>query len=372
MPSDLPPDDDFPITQQRHASAIAAFAASVQTGRREGLPHWAYRLARKGRPVARHGVTLAAQVTTLASGVVASGLKRVIAVPGQVVQTYSPAAHPVRCWPLIAAQTHPEPARLRSLFLSDLHLGNTGSRADLVLQFLKSHRAETYYLVGDILDLWLPFGTEWRGAQQRVIEHLRLRKSEGAEIVFVRGNHDPMIEGTPVLRRLPVVAVPRTIHTAADGRRYLVLHGDTEDFGLFKARWLEWLGTAADQVLRRADRLICTAAAGYGRDWQGVMPRLMLGLNTLLYAGCSHEARLVGLARDEGLDGIICGHFHLPALHDAHGLVYANCGDWLDNFSALAEDHQGSLQLLKVASGVGLNQGQDAATPAYSSGAFGS
>ena len=59
-----------------------------------------------------------------------------------------------------------------------------------------------------------------------------------------------------------------------------------------------------------------------------------------------HEQRLVGLARNEGLDGIICGHFHLPALHDRHRLIYANCGDWLDNFAAVAEDHQGRLCLL--------------------------
>ena len=62
--------------------------------------------------------------------------------------------------------------------------------------------------------------------------------------------------------------------------------------------------------------------------------------------GTGYEARLIARAKRAGCDGVICGHFHKPALHDHHGLTYANCGDWVDSFTALAEDADGRLSLL--------------------------
>jgi UDP-2,3-diacylglucosamine pyrophosphatase LpxH len=246
------------------------------------------------------------------------------------------------------ASSSPSPVRLRTLFLSDLHLGNAGSRADLALAFLQAHRADAYYLVGDILDLSLPFGTTWGHAQQGVIDHLLARRRAGATLVFVQGNHDPHLARVPAHMRLDVVPVQRVMHAGADGRTYLVLHGDSADFGPFRQQWLERLGVVSDQLLRRVDQGIAAMVRWGGWTTTGFMPRLMRALNTRLYRHGSHEGQLVQMARDAGLDGIICGHFHLPALHTRHGQIYANCGDWLDNFVALAEDFSGKLALLQA------------------------
>ncbi len=244
--------------------------------------------------------------------------------------------------------TSADAAPLRTIFLSDLHLGNAGSRADLALAFLRAHRAETYYLVGDILDAYQTDGGDWSSEQQRVIDHLHARVRDGARVVFVRGNHDPRTEATLPARRLPADPVGHAVHEAADGRRYLVLHGDADDHGPFKIRALEQIGSVADQLLRRADRAICAVAEQSGMAFTGVMPVLMSALNRAIYARRTHEHRLIARARAAGLDGIVCGHFHLPALHRIDGLTYANCGDWLDHFAALAEDHAGRLCLIRA------------------------
>ena len=49
-----------------------------------------------------------------------------------------------------------EPAKThyRTIFLSDIHLGTRGCRADLLLEFLKPHTCDQLYLVGDIIDGW--------------------------------------------------------------------------------------------------------------------------------------------------------------------------------------------------------------------------
>jgi len=43
---------------------------------------------------------------------------------------------------------------------------------------------------------------------------------------------------------------------------------------------------------------------------------------------------------------VVCGHIHYPALREQRGLRYANCGDWIENCTALVEDHQGCMRLL--------------------------
>lgn len=239
------------------------------------------------------------------------------------------------------------PAKLhRSLFLSDLHLGSIGCRADLVLRFLQANRAERYVLVGDVLDLWRPMPAHWTAAAQGVIDHLVQRQQDGAEVVYVVGNHDPAPQTAPEMRRIPAKAQPDLLHETADGRRFLVVHGDCQDRRVFQAHVLTRFGTRLDHALRRIDQYLGRWAWRAPTGQRSVIEWLLSCLNTAFYPTRTHEKRLVDLARSRQLDGVICGHFHLAELHDAHGLVYANCGDWVDSFTALAEDPSGSLSLL--------------------------
>ena len=47
-----------------------------------------------------------------------------------------------------------QPARHRTIFLSDIHLGTRGCQAELLLDFLKKNECDNLYLVGDIVDGW--------------------------------------------------------------------------------------------------------------------------------------------------------------------------------------------------------------------------
>jgi UDP-2,3-diacylglucosamine pyrophosphatase LpxH len=238
------------------------------------------------------------------------------------------------------------PARWRTLFLSDLHLGALGCRADLLLGFLASNRAETYVLAGDVLDLWQPLLPHWTEADQAVVDHLEARRAEGARMIYLRGNHDPDPSAAPEGRRLTVEAVEELEFAAADGRCYLVLHGDAIDSRLFRQHAMTRLGSRIDHALRRTDRMLARLRRQSRGEARTAIEAAMAQVNAALYAGRSHERRLVAMARARGMDGVICGHFHIAGLHDDHGLIYANCGDWVDSFTALAEGDDGRLCLL--------------------------
>jgi UDP-2,3-diacylglucosamine pyrophosphatase LpxH len=241
--------------------------------------------------------------------------------------------------------------RFRSLFLSDLHLGAPGCRAEAILEFLQGHDADTIYLVGDTFDLWDPLFTHWGEAEHRIVALLAARVAAGRRVVCLVGNHDraliaPSGRNRPEVGGLAAEILPDLVHVAGDGRRYLVLHGDICDARVLRFHIWTRLGSRADSLLRLADKVLRRLRPALAPEARGPLEMLIHGLNDILYRNRRHERRLVALARAMGCDGVICGHFHIAALHDDHGLRYANCGDWTDSCTALAEAPDGTLALI--------------------------
>jgi UDP-2,3-diacylglucosamine pyrophosphatase LpxH len=61
-------------------------------------------------------------------------------------------------------------------------------------------------------------------------------------------------------------------------------------------------------------------------------------------------------AAERGLDGVICGHIHAAAMRPVGGILYVNCGDWVDSCTAVVEHHDGRMELV--------HWGMQAGTPA--------
>ena len=233
----------------------------------------------------------------------------------------------------------------RTLFLSDLHLGALSARADEVLRFLRAHPADVYVLVGDILDLWQPMLPHWSAQDQAVIDFIRARHASGARLIYIRGNHDPDPSRIPAYAALPAEHLDSYIHAAPTGQRFLVLHGDEADSRLIRLHVMTRLGSLIDHGLRRLDAVMSRLAFREPR-MRGFASRLLVTVNGLRYRGRSHERHLVDLARACSMDGVICGHFHISALHEHFGLTYANCGDWVDSMTALMDAGDGKLRLI--------------------------
>ena len=143
----------------------------------------------------------------------------------------------------------PEPEghiRVRTLFLSDLHLGTKGCQAEKLLEFLRDHEADVIYLVGDIVDGWmLRSGWYWPQAHNDVVQKLLRRARKGSRIIYIPGNHDEFLREFYGTHFGGIEVAENIIHTTADGRRLLVIHGDLFDVVIRHARWLALLGNKA-------------------------------------------------------------------------------------------------------------------------------
>jgi len=236
----------------------------------------------------------------------------------------------------------------RSVFVSDVHLGSRHCHAAEFADFLERLQCERLYLVGDIVDLWWMSmrRAAWSPAHNRVVEALHRISREGTELLYVPGNHDRSVRRFCGLMLPGMQVRRRAIHVTADGRRLLVVHGDDYDsithFGGLQERFGDWLyyriltGNRVLNRLRRRMGMRYWSLSEFLKRRSGAAERY---IERFVQAG-------LGDVRARGLDGIICGHIHRAALFGRDGLVYANDGDWVESLTALAEDHDGTLQLL--------------------------
>ena len=147
--------------------------------------------------------------------------------------------------------------RFRTLFISDVHLGARGSQADRLLDFLRSHDADTIYLVGDIVDGWaLQSGWYWPQSHNDFVQKMLRKARKGAKIIYVPGNHDEFLRNYYGTHFGGIDVVEDIIHEGVDGKRYLVIHGDIFDLVVQNARWLAHLGDKAYDFAIRMNRLV--------------------------------------------------------------------------------------------------------------------
>jgi UDP-2,3-diacylglucosamine pyrophosphatase LpxH len=235
----------------------------------------------------------------------------------------------------------------RALFISDVHLGARGCQAELLLDFLRYHDADTIYLVGDIVDGWrLRSSWYWPQAHNDVVQKLLRKARKGARMIYVPGNHDEFLREYYGTHFGGIEVAERHIHAGADGRRYLVIHGDHFDLVVTQARWLAHLGDYA-----------YTAAIAINRVFNGLRRRFGFGYwslsqwakhkvkNAVNYIG-EFEKTLVVEARRNAADGVICGHIHHAAIHNKFGVTYINCGDWVESCTAIAEHRDGRFEII--------------------------
>ncbi len=241
----------------------------------------------------------------------------------------------------------PEPRHFHAMFLSDIHLGTRGCQAELLIDFLKYHDAESIYLVGDIVDGWrLRRSWYWPQAHNDVVQKLLRKGRKGARIVYVPGNHDEFLRDYGGTHFGVVEVAEETIHETVDGRRILVLHGDRFDVVVRNAKWIAHLGDWA-----------YTAALGINTVFNAVRRRLgfpywslsawakLKVKNAVNFIGDFQET-LAAEAVRLGADGVVCGHIHHAALARIGDVDYMNCGDWVESCTAVVENHDGSFEVI--------------------------
>ena len=255
--------------------------------------------------------------------------------------------------------------RVRSVWISDIHLGTPGCQAAALLDFLRSVDSDHLYLVGDIVDGWqLRRGWYWPQAHNDVVQKLLRKARKGTRVVFVPGNHDEFARKFIGVRVGGIEVVDDCVHVTADGRRLWVVHGDDFDGVLQCARWLAHVGDSAYGVALEVSRHLNRLRARCGLPYWSLSKYLKLKVKRAVSFIGDYERAVAREARMRGVQGVVCGHIHHAELREIDGVLYANDGDWVESLTALVEHVDGRLELLDWSARVARRRAASAAAAA--------
>jgi UDP-2,3-diacylglucosamine pyrophosphatase LpxH len=238
--------------------------------------------------------------------------------------------------------------RYRTLFISDVHLGTRGCKADLFVDFLRHNDADTIYLVGDIVDGWrLKHGWYWPQTHNDVMQKLLRKVRKGARMFYIPGNHDEFLRDYEGLNFGGIEFIARAVHVTADGRRFLVIHGDEFDVVVRRAKWLAFLGAWAYRAALVTNTYFNLVRRWLGFEYWSFSAWAKLKVKNAVNFIGTFETELADVGRREGVDGIVCGHIHHAAIRRIGGVTYVNTGDFVESCTAIAEHYSGQLEILR-------------------------
>ncbi len=240
-----------------------------------------------------------------------------------------------------------KPTYYRTIFISDVHLGFSGCSAQYLLDFLRSTRCDTLYLVGDIIDIWqMKKRLYWPQSHNDVVRTILGKAKHGTRVIFVPGNHDEVLrdmDGT-VLGNLEIRN--EHIHTTRDGKRLLILHGDKFDAVVTSSRTTALIGSALYELLLKANTWVNYVRRKLGFSYWSLAAVLKHRVKQAVSYISNFEEALAYEARRQKVDGLVCGHIHRAEITHIDDMLYLNCGDWVESCTALTEAHDGSLELI--------------------------
>lgn len=239
---------------------------------------------------------------------------------------------------------------MTTLFISDLHLDAERPQVtELFLRFLRGEArdADALYILGDLFEAWVG-DDDPSEAGAAVAQGLDALSRAGVPSYFMRGNRDFLL-GDDYARRAGMTVLPDPSVVVLYGRPALLMHGDTlctDDVGYqaFRAQTRDprWQARFLAQPL--AARLaFAQQARAASRAHQATMEALT----------DVNPATVAATLAQFGIDTLIHGHTHRPAVHeldvDGRACRRIVLGDWYDQGSVLRVHRDGRYALEALA-----------------------
>lgn len=235
----------------------------------------------------------------------------------------------------------------RSIWISDVHLGTKDSQAELLLDFFKYNESDKLYLVGDIIDGWqLKKSWHWKQSHNDVVQKVLRKARKGTEVIYVPGNHDEAARDYTGMDFGGIQIRKEAEHITADGKRLLIIHGDEFDGVMQYAKWLAHLGDKLYMWALALNRHLNRMRLALGKPYWSLSQYLKHKVKNAVSFITQFETILADAAKRRGFDGVVCGHIHQAEIKEYEGILYTNCGDWVESMTALVEDYDGKLSII--------------------------
>jgi UDP-2,3-diacylglucosamine pyrophosphatase LpxH len=237
--------------------------------------------------------------------------------------------------------------RARTVFISDVHLGMPDCKAAQASHFIRNTLCDRLVMNGDIIDAWhLRRLGGWNKSHTHFIRTvLRKMEKENTEVIYLRGNHDDILDRFIPIRIENFQITDEYIHHTNEGS-YLVVHGDGFDHVTTNHPWVAHLGGIGYNILLRVNRVYNWYRRVRGKPSFSLSRWVKHKVKSAVSFVGKYEEQLQQLAKAKNCKGIICGHIHSPADKIIGSTHYLNSGDWVESLTAILEHDDGRFEVI--------------------------
>ena len=240
-----------------------------------------------------------------------------------------------------------EVTKHRSIFISDVHIGIRASKVKELLHFLKYNDCENLYLLGDIIDGWrLKKNWFWNSDFNTFIQKVLRKARSGTKVYYIPGNHDEVISDYCGFSFANIKVRKNRIHTTADNKKLLLMHGHEFDGIVLNSKWLAKVGATLYDYSVWFNNILNFCRRKLGLSYWSLSGYLKTRVKDAQRFVENFENACLERIKKNNCDGIVCGHIHHPQIKQIGDKTYHNLVDWVDSCSAMVEDFNGKLEIV--------------------------
>jgi UDP-2,3-diacylglucosamine pyrophosphatase LpxH len=242
--------------------------------------------------------------------------------------------------------------KVKTLFISDVHLGTTKCQADKLLKVLKDYEYEKIVIVGDFIDLTsLKRKFFWNSDQSTVIQKILRASRKGVEVVYILGNHDFYLRGLIEEENINlgnILICDDYFYTTISGEKIYICHGDQFDGFIRLHPFLYLLGDWAYEMSFKINKWYNKLRGLFGLQYWSLSQYLKSKVKNAISFINDFKILSIKKVEEMNCDSIMIGHIHTPAIEKIGKFTYYNTGDFCETGSFLYEDYSGKINLVII------------------------
>ena len=235
---------------------------------------------------------------------------------------------------------------VRTLFISDVHLGSNKSQAGKLLEVLKNYEYENLIIVGDFIDLTsLKKKFYWNQDHSTVIQKILRSSRKGVKVTYILGNHDYYLRGLIKEEDMnigDITLCDEMYYETLKGEKIYICHGDQFDGFIRLHPFLYILGDWAYELSFKINNFYNVIRRFFGLEYWSLSAYLKSKVKNAISFVNDFKILSIKKLEEVGCDSIMIGHIHTPAIESR----YYNTGDFCESCSYLIETLDGDIELL--------------------------
>lgn len=236
--------------------------------------------------------------------------------------------------------------KVKSLFISDLHLGNPNCQVDKVLQVLRNYEFENLFIVGDFIDMTaLKRKFYWHPDHSTVIQKVLRASRKGVKVIYVVGNHDFYIRGVIEEQNIhfgEILICNEYIYQNLNKELIYITHGDCFDGFVRMHPFLYWFGDKSYEISISINKTYNWFRSKFGYQYWSLSAYLKTKVKNVIKFLAEYKKVSEEKVKEMKCDSIMIGHTHSPEIINGK---YYNTGDFCESCSYIIENLDGSMEL---------------------------